>query len=210
MDKGNENCRLGSMLKDLLNKHSLSMRKLSELTKIDTATISRIISGKRKATLEHLKKFSKHLNVSMKQLLDAAGYSVSQGKDKSDTDEYMEYVQNLIDTSYSPDLSIENIDEKLADYGEYVKTEDGKDMVMTDFEEKIKKVDSLGPFINHLKDFYERFRLRKGSYQELTLIGSALLYFIIPVDVIPDYLFPIGYLDDAIAVQMVMKILAKG
>jgi uncharacterized membrane protein YkvA (DUF1232 family) len=35
-------------------------------------------------------------------------------------------------------------------------------------------------------------------------MGSALLYFILPVDVIPDYIFPIGYLDDAIAVQLVL------
>ncbi|MEH7609111.1 DUF1232 domain-containing protein [Priestia megaterium] len=35
------------------------------------------------------------------------------------------------------------------------------------------------------------------------------MYFILPTDIIPDYVFPIGYLDDAIAVQLVMNQLAE-
>lgn len=40
-------------------------------------------------------------------------------------------------------------------------------------------------------------------------MGSALIYFILSVDVIPDYIFPIGYLDDAVAVQLVLNALMK-
>ncbi len=36
-------------------------------------------------------------------------------------------------------------------------------------------------------------------------MGGALLYFIVSVDVIPDYIFPIGYIDDAAAVQFVFN-----
>jgi len=71
------------------------------------------------------------------------------------------------------------------------------------------KVGSVGPFINKLKELYEKFTTDKGTLFELTIIGSTLLYFIIPVDVIPDYVFPIGYLDDAIAVQLTGKSLLK-
>ena len=42
------------------------------------------------------------------------------------------------------------------------------------------------------------------SENDRTLIGSALLYFISSADLIPDYLFPIGYLDDAIVVYLVL------
>ena len=45
--------KLGLYLKKMLQEHSLSMRKFSELTDIDTATISRIINGKRKANPAH-------------------------------------------------------------------------------------------------------------------------------------------------------------
>lgn len=197
---------LGLLLKDLLKKHSLSMRKLSQMTNIDTATISRIVNGKRKATLEHLEKFSEHLHVSMNQLLIAAGYTESL---KNEHNIYVEQIQRLLESSHADDFSIEQIDQKLAEYREYAQTEDGKMMILSEFEDKLKKVDSVGPFITHLKKFYERFRLRRGSHYELILIGSVLLYFIIPVDVIPDYVFPIGYLDDAIAVQLVTKLFVK-
>jgi uncharacterized membrane protein YkvA (DUF1232 family) len=56
---------------------------------------------------------------------------------------------------------------------------------------------------------FERFRLKKGTPRELMLLGGVLLYFILPVDVIPDYIFPIGYLDDAMAVQIVANLLSK-
>ena len=45
--------------------------------------------------------------------------------------------------------------------------------------------------------------------RELAVIGSALIYFIISVDIIPDYIFPIGYLDDAIAVKLVLNLFSN-
>ncbi len=52
MSQDNEKSNLGLLLKKLLKEKSLSMRKLSALTNIDTATISMIINGKRKANPE--------------------------------------------------------------------------------------------------------------------------------------------------------------
>lgn len=204
-----KNNQLGVILKDLLKKRSLSMRKLSEQTNIDTATISRIVNGKRKATLEHLEKFSEHLNISLHELLEAAGYPLEQGERRSETNEYVGNIQSLLETAELSELPIKKIDQKLADFTDFAQTEEGKETIDDNFEEKIKKVDSVGPFITHLKDFYERFRSREGTPRELILIGGALLYFIAPVDVIPDYIFPVGYLDDAIAIQIVMRSLSK-
>lgn len=66
-------------------------------------------------------------------------------------------------------------------------------------------MDSVGPFINHLKGFYHKFERKTGTRYQLVIMGSALLYFIIPMDVIPDYIFPIGYVDDALAVKLALK-----
>ena len=49
----------------------------------------------------------------------------------------------------------------------------------------------------------------KGTPRELAIIGGALLYFISPIDIIPDYIFPIGYLDDAIVVKIALDLLEK-
>jgi len=208
-----KNSTLGLMLRELLKERSLSMRKFSELTGIDTATISRIINGKRNATPQHLEKFAECLDVPLINLFEAAGYPIEQRQEESDSDIHtsVDAIQSLLKSSnvYDDEFSVSHVEQKLESYGLYAQTEEGKNSILKDFDEKIKSVGSIGPFISKLKELYEKFTLGKGTIFELTLIGSTLLYFIIPVDVIPDYLFPIGYLDDAIAVQLTTNALLK-
>lgn len=73
MSKIQHDQSLGLLLRSLLKKNALSMRKLSSLTGIDTATISRIINGKRQANLHHLKQFARYLNTPLEALIDPAG-----------------------------------------------------------------------------------------------------------------------------------------
>jgi len=211
-DQRNSNT-LGLLLRELLKERSLSMRKFSELTGIDTATISRIINGKRNATPQHLEKFADCLDVPLINLFEAAGYAIEQRQEVSEQDsdihKSVDAIQSLLKSSnvYDDEFSVSHVEQKLESYGLYAQTEEGKNSIHKDFDEKIKSVGSIGPFISKLKELYEKFSLGKGTLFELTVIGSTLLYFIIPVDVIPDYLFPIGYLDDAIAVQLTTKTL---
>lgn len=202
---------LGLLLKRLLKEHSLSMRKLSELTEIDTATISRIINGKRKANLQHLEKFSLYLKVPISVLLEAAGYPIEPKSEQTNSDIYksVKEIKKILQStnSYDTNFSIESVDQHLATYGQYSQTKDGENTIINSFEEKLEKVGSIGPFIDQLKELFKRFKNKRGTPYELLIIGSALLYFISPVDVIPDYIFPIGYLDDAIAVQISLKLL---
>ncbi|WHY84539.1 helix-turn-helix domain-containing protein [Neobacillus novalis] len=213
MSEGSDKNNLGLKLKELLKERSLSMRKLSELTEIDTATISKIINGKRKASPDQLQKFAECLGLPIADLFIAAGFPIDQKQEKPNSDIHMsvDSIQNLLKSSnlYDKKFSIASVEQQLANYQQYTETEEGKETILKGFEDKLQKVGSIGPFISNLKDMFERFRLRKGTPRELALIGAALLYFILPVDVIPDYIFPIGYLDDAIAVQLVMKLLLK-
>lgn len=203
---------IGLLLKDLLKQRTLSMRKLSELTEIDTATISRIINGKRKANPEHLQKFAVCLGVPIVELFEAAGYPIEQEKEKNHFDDIhssIESIQKILESSkmYDKKFTIESVEQQLADYKQYAQTEEGKETILKRFDEKLQKVGSIGPFINNLKDMFVKFSTMKGTTAQLAIMGSALLYFILPVDVIPDYIFPIGYLDDAIAVQLVFGLL---
>lgn len=206
--------QLGLLLKELLHKRSLSMRKVSERTEIDTATISRIINGKRKANLHHLEKFAACLEVPIVDLLKAAGYPMeqTQAENKTDITMSVKEIQNILEASrlYDSNFSTDAVDQQLNQYGQHSNTQDGQRTIHNSFEEKLEKVGSSGPFINLLRQFYERFIHKKGTPFELAIIGGALLYFIIPIDVIPDYVFPIGYLDDAIAVQISLKSLSNG
>jgi uncharacterized membrane protein YkvA (DUF1232 family)/DNA-binding Xre family transcriptional regulator len=209
MPEVNKFSRIGLLLKELLKEQSLSMRKLSELTEIDTATISRIINGKRKANPEHLQKFARCLGVPIADLFEAAGYPIEQNNETQLTDDFhssIESIQKILENSnmYDKKFSIKSVEQQLANYKQYAQTDEGKDTILNGFEEKLKKVGSIGPFINNLKEMFVKFSKMKGTPVQVALMGSALLYFILPVDVIPDYIFPIGYLDDAIALQLIL------
>ena len=80
----------------------------------------------------------------------------------------------------------------------------GYDQVLNEkeFWEKVEKASpALKRMLKNLKDLYTLFRDSiKGKYDlhpvTLGIIGGGLLYFIIPLDLIPDYLPVVGYLDD--------------
>ena len=50
-----------------------------------------------------------------------------------------------------------------------------------------------------------KYRLSKAT---LAAIGGAILYVASPVDLLPDFLFPIGYTDDIAVIGIVMSRLA--
>lgn len=202
---------LGLFLKDLLREKSLSMRKLSELTDIDPATISRIISGKRKATPEHLRKMAECLEVPIMELFQAAGYPVEKKPDSDDIYSSLDNIQKILESSnlLEHPFSIEQLESELEKYQQFAETVEGEETIRKNFGEKLGKLGSIGPFISRLKDMFETFISKKATAHQLAIMGSALLYFIVPVDVIPDYIFPIGYLDDAIAVHLVSQLLSK-
>jgi len=209
-DKNIEN-ELGLLLKKLLKERSISMRKLSELTEIDTATISRIVNGKRKAKPEHLQKFSECFGVPISDFFIAAGFQNEEKKELDQPDIFMsvENIQSLLESSNVMEnkFSIGEVEQQLANFEKYVQTEEGKENILESFTDKLEKTGSIGPFINQLKDLYEKFRFKKGTPKELVMIGSALIYFIVSVDVIPDYIFPLGYIDDAMAIQIITNVL---
>ncbi|WP_368931596.1 DUF1232 domain-containing protein [Bacillus pumilus] len=198
---------LGTLLKERLQQRSLSLRKLSTYTEIDKATLSRIMNGKRKPTLNHLQRLSDSLNLSLDQLLAAAGFPIKNEKVHSDT--FIQAVEEIETTLkdqevYDGTFSQTKLKQKLNEYETYSQTNEGKETISAKFEKKMETLNGIGPFLQHLKDMYSLFMTGRGTSRELMLMGGALLYFIMPVDLIPDYIFPIGYIDDAAAVKIVI------
>jgi len=209
-DVGSNN--LGLKLRELLKERSLSMRKLGELTNIDAATISRIINSKRKANLQHLEQFADSLEVPLIDLVEAAGYAVIDKEKDShlDSHTYADTIQEILASTnvVAPDFNEAVIEQQLSNYKQLAQTIEGKSEILKGFGVKLESVGSIGPLIGQIKELFRKFRLEQGRPGELAIIGAALLYFIIPVDAIPDYLFAIGYLDDAIAVQLTTNALS--
>ncbi|WP_368491111.1 DUF1232 domain-containing protein [Clostridium sp. BJN0013] len=200
--------KLGSMIRTLLKENSLSMRKLSSLSGIDTATISRIVNGKQCANMNHLRILSKCLNVPIKKLLIADGYDITSLNDENSMDS-SSLIKNIHELLKLPDLlnykcDLSKIEEELEKYKIYALTEEGKNIIYKDFNKKIEAVNGSGLFIEELKQMYKKFCDESIPEEIHALLGSGLLYFILSVDIIPDYVFPIGYLDDIIAIKLVL------
>ena len=201
--------KLGEILKGLLTENSLSMRKLSKLTGIETATISRIINGKQPARPKHLQQFAIVLGVPIERLFEAAGYGIREQKEESHSDIHtsFEAIQEILSSTdlFDELYTRERVEQKLVDYEHYAQTEEGQRIILEGYQEKIKQVGGLGPFIDDLNQLYELYCRSNTSSTKRAVLGSALLYFILATDIIPDYVFPIGYLDDAIAVKLVLQ-----
>lgn len=199
---------IGHLIKELLKKRSLSMRKLSSLSGMDAATISRIANGKQQPKLVHLKAFSEHLDISLDKLIEASGFQVHGKKGQNGTEVLgsLDAMLEMLGASklYDPQETRQHIEQELNKYEQYALTEEGHSIICEEFDNKVSQVNGAGPFINHLKKMHDRYCDNATSEKDRSVLGSALLYFILSADIIPDYTFPIGYLDDAIAVHLVL------
>jgi transcriptional regulator with XRE-family HTH domain len=204
---------LGLLLKKLLRERSLSMRKLGQLTEIDTATISRIANGKQPANANHLQKIARALDIPTEQLFSAAGYDVGSSRYelKSDIHTLVDDIQEALKSSnlFDEQYITERVQQELYKYEQFAQTEEGQRIIREDFQTKVIQVSGAGPFIDQLKQMHKQFFSDDITSEARAIIGSALIYFIISTEVIPDYVFPIGYLDDAIAVRLVLNRLSQ-
>lgn len=119
-------------------------------------------------------------------------------------------IQDTLQSSnlFDYDYTTIRVKQELENYERYAQTTEGQMRIHESFSTKLKQIDSTGPFIEQLTEMYQQFCKDTISETERAVIGSALLYFVLSTDIIPDYIFPIGYLDDAIAVELVKEKLA--
>ncbi|MCL1965142.1 MAG: DUF1232 domain-containing protein [Firmicutes bacterium] len=187
---------LGALLKQAMVHGAVSLRELSRLSGISAASLSRIISGKQRVKRRHLELFSRHLQIPMEQLLRSAG-----AIDHLREPDSMEALGELLRLfgfdirTIRPEVSRE-----LIKCEQYAKTPAGEKMILEQFAAKIASTNGVGAVIDKLNELYEAFCAAKMDAEKRAIVGGCLLYFILPTSVIPDCLFPIGFLDDAIAV----------
>lgn len=79
--------------------------------------------------------------------------------------------------------------------------------VHSEFEEKLERVADAGNLqvANVAVRVWEYFTSPSVSSQAKLLAGAALLYFIIPIDIIPDIQPMFGYVDDMIVLQYALS-----
>lgn len=208
-----ENNSFGIYLRNKLEQVSMSIRKLAQECGYDPATISRLINGKQTPRQDHLVKIAQVLRVPVIELWQAAS---GQLIDQSVTSQHhFQTTKKIISQQTETDLgfyslpSMETIDTsriiaELEKYRLYAQTDEGQGLILQNFDKKVGQL-GIGPFIDKLKNMYQLYLDENTALEQKHIIGSVLLYFILPTDIIPDYLFPTGYLDDAMAIDIVWK-----
>lgn len=203
----------GMLLKKLLKEKTVSMRQLSKLTGLDTATISRIANGKQQVKLDQIQLMAKALAIPVEMLLQSSGFPKEEvvPEQGADIHSSIRSIGEML-SAYSnmkTQFSVDQVRQELNKYEQYALTAEGETMIFEEFPVKIEAVKGVGPFIEQLRDMYKLYCKEESSPEEKAIVGAALLYFILSVDIIPDYMFPLGYLDDAIAVQLTLEKLAQ-
>lgn len=201
----NENSGLGDIIREAAAQQRYSMRKLSEICDISPSTVSRILNGKQPASMWHLQAFSKQLGIPIQQLLNAAGIETCDPGEKNAIT--INAIIADILKSYEIEISevLDDIEIHLKKYEQYAKTAAGEKEILSEFNKKIENLNGEGIVIERLHKLYSLYCAKDTSAQAKAISGSAILYMILMQDVIPDYVFPLGYLDDAIAVMFTIK-----
>jgi uncharacterized membrane protein YkvA (DUF1232 family) len=69
-------------------------------------------------------------------------------------------------------------------------------------------IEDLRLLISLIKDYWSG-RYRKLPYLSLVIILFAILYFLSPFDLVPDYLIGLGQIDDVIIISLCLFLLEK-
>lgn len=97
---------------------------------------------------------------------------------------------------------------KLLELKRRAMTKEGTQTIIGEFNHKVERVGGIDAIIQKLKWMYRYFRDPEVKAYKKGLIGAALLYFIVPTDVIADLVPVVGYVDDMTAVLIVWRLLS--
>lgn len=122
-------------------------------------------------------------------------------------------------SDYNPNVDISEIEEHdymedtltdlTSDYESHDKFDEGKEYVDENFWAKVERVGKKLSFTKDLKALFNYFADDSIPWYRKTIVVGALIYFIMPIDSIPDMAPLVGYLDDLGVVTAVIKYLGS-
>lgn len=200
------NGQIGKTLKYILENKELTMKQSSNCSNLDIATISRIVNGKRVASIQHLEVITACLDMTLVEFLELTNKQTIKSDGMVSDDLLLRSTIEAViqEEQIDPQVLTEQVlQNELHKYEQYANTKEGQRIIHQQFDQKLRDIDGNGHFISKLKTLFSFYTKEDTSVENRLYIGAALLYVITPIDLIPDMLFPIGYLDDLLIVQLV-------
>ena len=94
-------------------------------------------------------------------------------------------------------------------YDSELKVEEAAAVVEERLWDKVAREGSKIRFMKEVRALYRYMRDKNVPWYRKTVIVGALIYFISPIDLIPDFIPIIGYLDDLGVIMAAVKFLGK-
>jgi transcriptional regulator with XRE-family HTH domain len=188
--------RLARLLAERMAERKLSLRALARAAGVSHSSVSRLLRGRSRATAEILVALAPALGVPPEALLAAAGIAAA------DSSGVLATLRGLGIEPVPPEL-VQRVRAEMDRLREHAGTEAARAHVLRDLEPKLAALGAGGPVVDRLRTL-GRIYLSDGSVTEAARLaaGSGVLYFLQAIDAIDDFMWPIGYLDDAVAVAL--------
>ncbi len=186
---------LARLIRRRMSEAGLSLRGLARAAEVSHSSVSRLLSGQTRPTPALLRALAPALGCPAAALLSAAGIAPPM-------DDPVEALRTLGVDPAPPEL-IAHVAERLERLREYAATDEALALARDGLERKLAALGARGPVVERLLALGQLYQQGGGAPREVRLVaGSAVLYFLLAVDAIDDFLFPVGYLDDALAVAL--------
>ena len=185
------------MLRERMAAQGLSVRALGRAAGVSHSSVSRLLAGRARPTPGLLRAVAPALGCPAHELLAAAGLGRTDAAD----DPWDALRQLGVDPA--PPALAARVAERLEHIEAYAATDAAAETVRTGLEAKLTAIGAGGPVIERLRALGRLYLVDSDAPVAARLAaGSAVLYFLLAVDAIDDFLFPLGYLDDAIAIAL--------
>lgn len=195
---------LTSLIRRRMQARSLSLRALARLAGVEHSTLSRMLRGKSQPSVSLLAAIAPHLQLPLPELLQQAGLRPLHAPA---TEAFP--LHSLRQLGLDPRVDTTVVAAQLERLREYAGTTEAQRLAAEGLDRKIEELGARGPAIDHLRGLATIYLDPDEPTPVRAAAGSAVLYFLLAVDHIDDYLFPIGYLDDAVAIAIAEADIAR-
>jgi len=185
-------------------QRGLSLRALARQAGVSHSSISRLLRGLVRPTPGLLRALAPALGLSPDTLLAAAGIGGPAGGPRpADPGPALWSALGTLGLEPVPPELVARVGERLARLREYAGTAEAAAVAREGLERKVAALGARGPVIERLRAL-GRLYLDEAAAPPAAraAAGSAVLYFLLALDAIDDFMWPIGYLDDAVAVAL--------
>jgi prolyl oligopeptidase len=188
--------RLTRLISGRLAERGLSLRSLARAAGVSHSSVSRLLAGRARPTPGLLLALAPALGLSAEELLSAAGLTSPEAGD------VLAALRGLGLDPAPPEL-VAQVRTELGRLRERAGSEQARALARRHLAPRLAALGARGPVAARLQAlgrlYLDGERL-PGAVRAAA--GSAVLYFLQTADAIADSMWPIGYLDDAVAVAL--------